>query len=235
MSWLWSLQPPRRRQARPALAAPQAWKADLPIACYHAVVKVNSMPKVPSLACHPAPIMPGPHEPFIMPAEPDPIMPPLTYWPPIFAHCAKSIVLPFVPCKLGERCTTYVAFALSVVAGMTVSTWRLADQLEDPMTCGPVTDPSCTTTSISMPDIIAMLNVTMMGFEESTPVVAAAGSTLSALGESVVSTPPRVMGDELLVEHAPSVRIEASVVSAREVRDMKTPEEGGVWRARARY
>ena len=50
---------------------------DRPIACRYAVVKVNSMPNVPSVAFHPAPIMPGPHEPFIMLAEP--IMSPLTY------------------------------------------------------------------------------------------------------------------------------------------------------------
>ena len=88
-------------------------------------MKVNSIPNVPSLACHPAPIMPGPHDPFIMPAEPDPIMPPLTYCPPIFPHCAKSINLLFVPRKLGERCTTYVVFAESVVAGMMVSAFAL--------------------------------------------------------------------------------------------------------------
>src|SRR5512143_1414623 len=106
-------------------------------------------------------------------------MPPGTACPPTScAHDAKLIDCPELALRLGDRCRTKVVLGLRLCDGVKVSNVLSADHVAAPATAGPVTLPSWSTTSNSIPGIIEWLKPMVIDAAGSTPVAPPLGSTL---------------------------------------------------------
>jgi hypothetical protein len=81
----------------------------------------------------------------------------------------------------------YVVARFMAACGTSVSVVRSADHVAVQATTAPVTLPSCRTTSISIPDIMARLNFTTIGVATLTLVAALAGWMLASDGASAVA------------------------------------------------
>lgn len=129
------------------------------------------------------------------------------------------IVFPFEPCRLGEKWTKYVVFAFRDAEGVNVRVVRSVDQTDEPATCGPVTDPSCTITSISMPVIMGIVKLIAMGFVGSTPTVPAAGVRLDSAGAPASGALAASVGDIPFLQAEIAIVV-ARMPSVREMADM---------------